>query len=137
MKSFEKNAIKENIETACVITKDGEVFKCFGTVNRVFPDSDLKDKLKGASVTHNHPISETEYSFSGDDFDLFIEYELEVLRGCDEKYTYEFTRDALQIDEEPVNWMSFENFRHVNVIQKAKEHGIGYRRWLNEQSGSK
>ncbi len=132
LKSFEKNAIKEDIETACVITKDGEVFKCFGTVDRVFPDSDLKDKLKGASVTHNHPISETEFSFSGDDFDLFIEYELEVLRGCDEKYTYEFTRDALQIDEEPANWMSFENFRHVNVIQKAQEYGIGYRRWLSE-----
>ena len=132
-----KNAIKEDIETACVITKDGEVFKCFGTADRVFPDSDLKDKLKGALVTHNHPISETEYSFSEVDLKLFIDYSLEVLRGCDEKYTYEFTRDALQIDEAPIDWMSFENFRHVNIIYKAQENGIGYRRWLSEQSGSK
>ena len=80
LKSFEKNAIKEDVQTACVITKDGEVFKCFGTVDRVFPDSDLKDKLKGASVTHNHPITETVYSFSEDDVTLFLEYKLEILR---------------------------------------------------------
>ena len=64
---------------------------------------------------------------------LFIEYELEILRDCDEKYTYEFTRNVLQIDEAPDNWMNFENFRHVDLIDKAKEYGIGYRRWLNEQ----
>lgn len=132
LKNFEKDAINESIETACVITKTGEVFKCFGVEDRVFPDFDLKDKLKGSSVSHNHLIGETAYTFSVDDLSLFMEYDLEVLRGCDKKYTYEFTRDAMQIDVEPDDWMNFENYSHADIIRRAKEYGIGYRRWLNE-----
>lgn len=132
LKNFEKSAITESVETACVITKDGEVFKCFGVEDRVFPDFDLKNKLIGASVTHNHPIDVTVHTFSQDDVSLFMSYNLEVLRGCDEKYIYELTRDASQIDKEPDDWMNFENFEHGRIIEKAKELGIGYRRWLNE-----
>ena len=129
---FEKYAISENVETACVITRNGEVFKCFGTSDRVFPDFDLGDKLKGATVTHNHPENETTFTFSKDDLKLFMEYKLDVLRGCDKKYTYEFTRNAALIDDEPDDWMNFENFGHANMINQAKKYGIGYRRWLNE-----
>ena len=124
---------KEDIETACVITKDGEVFKCFGTADRVFPDSDLKDKLKGASVTHNHPISETEYSFSENDLRLFIKYELEILRGCDEKYTYEFTRVPNEVYEmRSIFELTEEDGQHENMMGKAKAVSIGYKRWKND-----
>lgn len=132
LKNFEKGAISESIETAYVITSSGKVYKCFGIEDRVFPDFDLKDELKGASVSHNHPIEESSYTFSRDDLDLFLEYDLEVLRGCDEKYTYEFTRDKTLIDSEPDDWMNFENYAHANIIMLAKERGIGYRRWKNE-----
>ena len=129
---FETGAVKESIETACVVTVDGEVYQCFGIENRVFPDFDLKGKLFGATISHNHPIDETMYTFSSDDLSLFMEYKLEVLRGCDEKYIYEFNRDASDIDDEPDDWMNFENFEHGRIIEKAKALGIGYRRWLNE-----
>lgn len=132
LKDFEKDAIKESIETACVITTNGEVYKCYGIEDRVFPDYDLGDKLKGASVSHNHPIDETVFSFSKDDLQLFMEYDLDVLRGCDEKYIYEFTRNSSEIDEPMEDWMNFENYNHVDIIRLAKEYGIGYRRWKNE-----
>jgi len=132
LKSFEKNAITEAVETACVITTNGEIYKCFGLEDRVFPDYDLKEKLKGASVSHNHTINETAFSFSKDDLRLFMEYGLDVLRGCDEKYTYEFNRHPAEIDEPMEDWMNFENYNHVNIIRLAKEYGIGYRRWKNE-----
>lgn len=132
LKDFEKNAITESVETACVVTANGEVYKCFGVEDRVFPDYDLGDKLKGASVSHNHPIDETVFSFSKDDLQLFMEYDLDVLRGCDEKYTYEFTRNPAEIDEPMEDWMNFENYNHVDIIRLAKEYGIGYRRWKNE-----
>ncbi len=132
IKDFETNAVKEPIETACVITKDGEVYNCYGIKNRVFPDSDLKEKLYGASVSHNHVIDETTYSFSGDDLDMFMMYDLELLRGCDEKYVYEFTRNAKEIDEALEDWYTVENYQHCYIINKAKEFGIGYRRWKNE-----
>ncbi len=130
--NFEKNAIMEPIETACVITRNGKVYKCFGTENRVFPDFDLKDELIGATMSHNHPIAETYYTFSGDDLGGFQKYALDLLRGCDEKYTYELTRDAKLIDDDPEDWDNFENYYHAIMIMKAKENGVGYRRWLNE-----
>lgn len=129
---FETDAVGETIETACVITKDGEVYQCFGVEDRVFPDFDLKEKLYGATISHNHPIGETSFTFSDDDLELFMKYDLEVLRGCDEKYTYEFTKDASLIDETPDDWMNFENFEHGRIIERAKQFGVGYRRWLNE-----
>lgn len=132
LQSFEKNAIKEKIETAYVVTTKGEVFKCFGIEDRVFPDYDLKDKLKGASVSHNHPIEETTYTFSTADLSLFMEYDLEVLRGCDEKYTYELTRDSANIDDFPEEWTNEENYGHCTIIDLASKYKIGYRRWANE-----
>lgn len=129
---FEKDAVKESIETACIISKDGTVYKCYGVKDRVFPDSDLGDALYGSKVSHNHPIDETCYTFSPNDASLFVNYNLELLRGIDAKYKYEFTRDASEIDKQPDDWMNFENFEHARMIEKAKELGIGYRRWSNE-----
>ena len=34
---FEKEAVYEKIETACIITSNGDVYKCFVTNNRVSP----------------------------------------------------------------------------------------------------
>ena len=73
LKNIERNAITESVETVCVVTTNGEVYKCFGMGDRVFPDYDLGDKLKGATVTHNHPIDETVFSFSKDDLQLFMQ----------------------------------------------------------------
>ncbi len=132
MEAYEKEAVKSDIETACVVTKDGTVYKCYGIPDRVFPDTDLGDKLIGAKVSHNHPIDETLYSFSKLDYNLFEEYSLEYLRGCDRLYTYEFTRDASRLDKYPDDWKSAENFFHSDMIRHAEQRNIGYRRWPNE-----
>ena len=132
MTDYEKKAILEPIETACVITKDGKVYKCFGSETNVHPEFDLGDNLYGAIVSHNHPIEKTEYTFSKEDFSLFRDYNLQVLRGCDEKYTYELSRISTHTDEIIVNDLSFENYRHCKAIQEAKKYGLGYRRWKNE-----
>ena len=129
--NFEKNAIMEDIETACVVTRDGKVYKCFGTKNEVFPNYDLGDELFGATVSHNHLISETSFTFSDEDIDMFQLFNLDVLHGCDEKYTYELTRNTTLIDDIPEVWDTSENFYHARVILKAKEYGFGYRRWSN------
>lgn len=129
---FEKEAINETIETACVITKNGTVYKCYGVKDGVFPDFDLGNKLIGAIVSHNHPVEETMYTFSSADMSLFFKYHLEKLRGCDKKYTYELTNDSSNIDEEPADWRNVENFEHGRIIELAKNLGIGYRRRLNE-----
>lgn len=135
LKLFEKNAIKENIETALVITREGEVYKCFGVPDAVYPDSDLGEKFKGATVSHNHVSEYTQYTFGDDDLATFENYQLDRLRGIDEKYTYEYNRESV-IDKAPSDWMNEENFQHSRNIKYALDRNIGYRRWLNDQRAS-
>ena len=133
LSDFEKETVNEVIENACVITKTGEVYRCYGTENSVFPDADLKDKLVGAIVSHNHPVDYTEFSFSKADFELFNDYQLEVLRGVDVKYKYEFNRSNVDIDEhKSIFDLTEEDTAHEESITRAERAQIGYRRWLNE-----
>lgn len=129
---FEKEAVYKKIETACIITSNGDVYKCFGTNNRVFPDTDLEERLYGVIVSHNHPIDETASYFSSADRNMFSHFNLIILRGCDEKYVYELSRKNLTIDELPDNWRIYENYLHCSNIYKAQEMKVGYRRWKNE-----
>lgn len=89
---FEKEAVYKKIETACIITSNGDVYKCFGTNKAVYPDYDLGDELYGAIVSHNHPIDETDFSFSSPDRNMFSHFNLIILRWCDEKYVYELSK---------------------------------------------
>lgn len=130
---FEKDALNSDIEKACVITRNGEVYICFGTKDQVFPDYDLGDKILGASISHNHPSDVTEYSFSDNDFGLFIERKLDVLRGSDVKYKYEFNRYYNDIDEhKSIFDLTDEDGAHENSISNAEKSNVGYRRWKNE-----
>ena len=129
---FEKTAVNEKIETACVITKSGDIYKCYGNETNVYPDMDLGDKtLSGAVISHNHLDSKTEYSFSKEDISLFMNRNLSVLRGCDKKYVYELNRNAEDIDivDSSIQYMTEENYKHAMVIESAKSLGVGYRRW--------
>lgn len=131
--SFEKETVNAKIENACVITRSGEIYRCYGTENSVFPDADLKDRLVGAIVSHNHPADFTEFSFSKADFELFNNYQLEVLRGVDVKYKYEFNRNKVEIDKHRnIFDLTEEDAAHEESITRAERAQIGYKRWLNE-----
>lgn len=133
---FEERIVTAPIENAVIITKAGDIYHCTGDLETVTPIKQLGDKLKGSVVTHNHPIgSANEYSFSIDDFELYIDYEIAVLRGVDEKFIYELTRNPLEIDSIMVNTDDFESglgYGHWFAVRKATELKIGYRRWRRE-----
>lgn len=132
LRGYEKEIAGYDKESAVVITALGFVFQCFGDKESVYPDEDMGDALKGAYVTHNHPVgSPNEYSFSDADIRMFMECDLEVLRGIDEKYIYELTRDASKIDaNRPIlDLIDEDDGRHESVIKEAQQTGIGYRRW--------
>lgn len=136
LQNFEEYAIYESIETALVITREGDIYKCFGTRTQVFPNIDLGDKFIGATVSHNHLPDETEYTFSREDLNTFRRYKLDIMHGCDMKYKYELTNNAKEIDEAPEVWQTEENFQHGNMIETAKNVGVGYRRWKNDKRRS-
>lgn len=134
LEKYESEIVESHIENAIVITKEGLVWHCYGDKENVYIDSDLGELLNGASVTHNHPRgSANEYSFSKNDINLFMEYNLKILRGIDEKYIYELSRNSTNIDsyatlEELMN-SDGSLARHEKVIEIARELRIGYRRW--------
>jgi len=125
---FENEVANSDIEIACVITKNGEVYRCFGVIDAVYPDYDLGDKLFGATISHNHLATETSYSFSDVDFGLFTHYKLELLRGFDFKYAYELApRGVTNIDD--LDWQDYENYQHEVIIEKSINNRVKYRRW--------
>lgn len=133
LKKYEKTIKNDKIENAIVVTKDGDVYQCFGNNKSVWVDYDLKGKLNEAYITHNHLKNETQYSFSEDDISLFNNYNLKVLRGIDNEYTYELTRNSNSIDEITIDDLLDEkNGMHAININRASKLNIGYRRWKND-----
>ena len=59
-----------------------------------------------------------------------MDYKLKCLRGVDEHFIYEFTRDTSELDEH-ISLFHMTDFdsRHEQVIEMAKRYRIGYRRW--------
>lgn len=107
-------------ENAVCITRSGRIYHCFGVNGSVFPNYDLGKELNGAYVTHNHPISETHYSFSYDDIFLFMEYALEELVGVDEKYIYRLIRtsETARADYETLEH-SYKGANYTDFLQEA------------------
>ncbi len=131
---YYESVIKDDIiENAIVITKTGEVYRCFGTEYSVNPML-LGDKLLGASVTHNHPSKSTEYTFSKYDLSVFLNSKLKVLRGIDDKYSYEINRTGI-VDVEVFNVhnMPDDYFEHQYFSVSAKERGVGYWRKAKDE----
>lgn len=134
LKKYEKEIVNYDKESAIVVTTVGQIFQCFGTKNNVYLIDDMGDALKGASVTHNHPLgSENEYSFSNEDIKIFMDYDLKILRGIDEKYVYELSRNKTEVDRHATMDELLDSegdlSRHDDVIRFAETWGIGYRRW--------
>ena len=130
---FENQIVKSNIENAIIITASNEVYHCTGDKNNINTILELGNKLKGAYVTHNHPAdSDGNYSFSDLDVTLFMDYNLSVLRGIDERFVYELNRNMNDLDkldltlEEIINGLAS---RHFEVVRMAKLRQIGYWRW--------
>lgn len=134
LEKYESEIAEYDQESAIVVTAAGLIFQCFGTKNNVSLIADMGEELEGASVTHNHPVgSGNEYSFSNDDINIFMGYNLKILRGIDEKYVYELSRNETEVDRhvtmEELLDSDGDLSRHDDVIRYAETWGIGYRRW--------
>lgn len=95
IEGYTEQIVKDNSkENAVCIIRNGNIYQCHGVAGHVYPNYDLGNELAEAYVTHNHPITETRFSFSFDDISLFMEYRLPQLTGVDDKYIYTIRRTA-------------------------------------------
>ncbi len=100
---YEAKIVNAPIENGIIITTTGEIYHCTGDLNTLPTIVELGEKLRGAYVTHNHPVgSVNEYSFSEDDRSLFNKFELNRLRGIDERFVYELNRNPDDLDSEDI-----------------------------------
>lgn len=145
IRSYTEQIVTDNTkENAVCITRSGMIYHCSGLIDRVFPDYDLGNELEGAYVTHNHPISETHYSFSYADVFLFLKYVLEELTGVDEEYIYSLRRtdktayadyEALEHSYKGDNYMEFLQEVFMGNLDGDLDEYDFYVRRLAEQYG--
>lgn len=127
--AFEADNRELEYEKALVVTADGDLYECYGTEQEVYPNVDLGERIRRAIITHNHPAAYTEYSFSKEDCALFEEYNLQILRGIDDKYLYELSRLHNEVEElKSIFDMIPEDSRNEKVKDWASKHGYGFRR---------
>ena len=134
LEEHERRIADSVIENAIVICKDGSVYQCFGVRDGVWPDEDLGERLIGAIVTHNHPEgSGHEYTFSNFDINLFMDYQLETLRGIDKKFVYQMSSVDKRTDPAiDIFKITEYDSRSETVRGRLEKMGIGYRRWSRE-----
>ena len=137
LKNYENIIKSSKIENAIVITQDGEVYRCYGDKHNVYPDVDLKGKLIGAYVTHNHPDIEGNIeTFTSQDRNLFYTNKLRVLRGISKNYNFEMNnnkafKEKMPTFEEVFN-KKFDDY-HLDNIMYSYENNTGYKRWKNDK----
>lgn len=84
----ESDSIWESTEVSTVYDNKGnQLFQKQGTEHNVEFSDDELTKLKGATLTHNHPNNSF---FSGEDLSVATEYELGEIRACTEQAIYSF-----------------------------------------------
>lgn len=129
LEKYEAILRKKPEENAYVILKGGKVYRIKGDLNGVHPEV-LGKALKGAIVTHNHPVgSANEYSFSDLDINMFMDFELKTLRGVDELYQYEISRLYQDVEAlKAISDIGENDARHESVKIIAKQLEVGYRR---------
>ena len=88
--AWEKKLVEQKFESAIIITKAGDVFKIDGDKGSVNIHGLSREQLTGAWMTHNHPASETRYSFSAFDINEALSNRFSLLRGVDAVYNYEY-----------------------------------------------
>lgn len=143
VKSEEKKIFNQSFETAVVIDRRGNVIfrESSGASNFVKFSEEQLSKMKGATLTHNHPSNST---FSFADVNLMAIQELKVIRATGKKRTYQLERrdkkpqgNTLAMDYK----MAMENNRKItdaDYIKYSEQYNNGllsYQEYANKLNG--
>lgn len=94
IRAEEKKIYKNSVETAILFDNRGNVLfrESSGASNYVKFSKEQLHKMKGATLTHNHPSSGT---FSSADISLMVMHELKTIRATGKKATYQLKQQEL------------------------------------------
>lgn len=129
VETFEKKALKQDRESAIIVTRAGDVFRLDGDIDKVAAGI-FEEDLKDAFVTHNHIVkSPAEYGFSSEDIKLFERAKPRVLRLVDKDFVYQLSKDDDFVEDVSEFLLKDTNFGHIEAALSAGDLGAGYRRW--------
>ena len=138
LKAYENQIADLDYEVGIVVTQSGEVYRVKGE-NASVNLSQLGDKLFKASVTHNHPVEETRFSFSNFDLSEAIRNRFTIFRGIDAQYEYQLRI----LENTPVNngekiYNEFRGEYFYQALDWARDRGDDYLKeedeyhWIND-----
>lgn len=130
LREYESQIADADVENAYVVTQNGEIYHLVGDEKGVDIGA-LGGSLKGSYATHNHPEGQGEYTFSNRDVNTYVDGQMAVLRGFDEKYVYELNRSGA-VDAIPTvgdaEMNIGEEYAHGKIAERAERLHIGYMR---------
>lgn len=127
LKAYEKRLVTLDHERAVVISDSGAVYEVIGSSGHVHPEILGDEQLRNAFVTHNHPINETEYTFSKDDVKAYMDYEMLILRGVDNEYEYQISGfGKTEVDADETDYFKEKNVRHAMTAIDCRKKGLIY-----------
>lgn len=91
-------------EACLTVTRDGKMWLTGGETRGVNAAPGIEAQggnLQGSFSYHNHPESETNYSFSADDVAHFLEFREAFARASDQRFSYVMERTAETLDISP------------------------------------
>ena len=103
------------------VVKSGNVYLSKGLSGTVNPQ--ISESREGAYSYHNHPQTETNYSFSGEDVGDFIQNKESVMYASDYKYKYMMARlsETKQLTYDEICTMFSSNYLQAIESAKAKD----------------
>lgn len=118
----QKETAALDYEVNRTVTADGKVWRVVGEAGEVHPES-IPSSLTGSYSYHNHPATQTWFSFSADDVRFFFESGQVYSRASDYLYEYIMERmpDTLAVSPEIV-YHRFKEIEMTSVLEmKWKE----------------
>lgn len=120
---FVDNMKNENLENSYIFTKSGDFYHLIGTNNEIRYPSFIN--LEDAIGIHNHPKEKTMFSFSWEDFDLFLRGKMKRYDGVDFKYAYSLKRtNDTNYDVKSGEILSYNNQEYYAMLEKTLNENL-------------
>ena len=130
LKAFEDKRVNSRVEHAMIVDDDGNVLleKSDNSDSSVSFTGDEMRLMKGASVTHNHPLSTSSAKgagFSPGDVNMFVAQKLQEIRAVSGDYVYRLRRtdSSVSIDDWDKTERLFYDLIVDDEIEKINEWG--------------
>ena len=112
LRKSEDECIQLPYEVNTTVTRNGTIWRVFGTTGGFVNPFLIPDDLTGSYSYHNHPEAKTNYSFSAEDVAFLFRSKSEYMKASDHLFEYELKRTKMTVDKSP-EWV-YHRFKEIS-----------------------